>query len=93
MITLNIIGAKRELLKNIFKGSPVSERGSLKKAYGSLKKEGYIKQRGRKKGEPYVSLEPVLVPEIVQILEYNRCNKCGEFLANLTHCKHCNKKP
>ena len=89
---MNIIGGKRELLKNVFKGSPLNERGNLKSAYKSLNKEGYTLQHGRKKGEPYISLDPSLVTEIVEILEYNRCDRCGEYLDDLTYCKYCNKK-
>ncbi len=91
MITQNIIGRRRTLLKNVFKGTPRGEWGIYKNTYRSLRRKGYIAQHGKKKGEPYISLFPSLGPEVIRLLNYNRCDACGEYLYNLNYCEYCRR--
>ena len=91
LFTKQIIGSRRDLLTNVLKGSPIGERGNLKLGYKSLKKKGFINRHGRKKGDDYISLISSLISVIIEVLDYNRCNECGEYLYQLNKCPHCKK--
>lgn len=91
MVIQKFIGGKRTILTDVMKGGPPHEIKSIKNAFKTFQRKGYIRIYGRKKGDPYFSLIPSKVAEIIKILEYNCCPNCGKYWPNIGNCDLCNK--
>ncbi len=92
MIIKKFIGGKRTTLKDAMKGVAPIEKGAVKEAYKTFKKNGYIVKHGRKKGDDYISLDPSKISEIVKLLEENVCRSCGRYTLDVERCQLCREE-
>lgn len=90
MIIQNIIGHKKTSLKDINRGIPKHDVGNIGGAYDSLRRKGFFLYEMRRR-EPYFSINPKCVPIVNDLIRYNRCPFCNNYLKNLKYCTTCNK--